>query len=258
MKYGAADLGYSPPMRRLDADLLLLLAAALWGTAFLFQKSATSHVGPLAFIAARCALAALALAPLAWREHRRSDTPSAPGLARDRMLGALLFFVGGWPSNRDRDRHRHQHGLPHRALRCHHADLRLGLERQDAKPDGVARRCVVGARHVAVGRWYARFVFAGRSTGSTLRPCSGRPTSSSPDGLASLRPLGFTAIQFAVVAAFAGLGAWGLETVTFEGLAAAAIDIAYVGLLSTALHLHAVDGGAAAHAAVRSRRHRQL
>ena len=37
------------------------------------------------------------------------------------------------------------------------------------------------------------------------------------------------------MAAFAGLGAWGLETVTFEGLAAAAIDIAYVGLLSTAL-----------------------
>ena len=52
-------------MSRLNADIALLLAAAVWGVAFLFQKSAMDHVGPLAFIAARAALAAVALAPLA-------------------------------------------------------------------------------------------------------------------------------------------------------------------------------------------------
>jgi drug/metabolite transporter (DMT)-like permease len=49
------------------------------------------------------------------------------------------------------------------------------------------------------------------------------------------RPLAFTAIQFAVVAALAGLLGAHLETVAPDGLRAAAIDIAYVGLLSSAL-----------------------
>ena len=50
-------------MHRLHADLVLIFAAAVWGLAFLFQKSAMSHIGPLTFIAARGAIAALALAP---------------------------------------------------------------------------------------------------------------------------------------------------------------------------------------------------
>jgi drug/metabolite transporter (DMT)-like permease len=49
------------------------------------------------------------------------------------------------------------------------------------------------------------------------------------------RPIGFTAVQFAVVAALAGLSSGLLETTTLDGLAGAAVDIAYVGLLSSAL-----------------------
>ena len=49
------------------------------------------------------------------------------------------------------------------------------------------------------------------------------------------RPIGFTAVQFAIVAALAGSGALLLETVTPTGLADAWLDIAYVGLLSSAL-----------------------
>ena len=47
-------------MRRIHADLLLLLAAAIWGFAFLFQKSAMGHIGPLLFIAARATVATVA------------------------------------------------------------------------------------------------------------------------------------------------------------------------------------------------------
>jgi drug/metabolite transporter (DMT)-like permease len=49
------------------------------------------------------------------------------------------------------------------------------------------------------------------------------------------RPIGFTAVQFAVVAALAGAGSAFIETTTVQGLAGAAVDIAYVGLLSSAL-----------------------
>ena len=49
------------------------------------------------------------------------------------------------------------------------------------------------------------------------------------------RPIGFTAVQFAIVAALAGSSALLLETVTPTGLADAWLEIAYVGLLSSAL-----------------------
>jgi drug/metabolite transporter (DMT)-like permease len=49
------------------------------------------------------------------------------------------------------------------------------------------------------------------------------------------RPVGFTALQFAVVAVLAALGSAAFETTTLRGLAGAAPDILYVGLLSSAL-----------------------
>jgi drug/metabolite transporter (DMT)-like permease len=49
------------------------------------------------------------------------------------------------------------------------------------------------------------------------------------------RPIGYTAIQFALVAMLGAMAAGLLETVTLTGLRAASVDIAYVGLLSSAL-----------------------
>jgi drug/metabolite transporter (DMT)-like permease len=49
------------------------------------------------------------------------------------------------------------------------------------------------------------------------------------------RPVAFTAVQFAVVGTLATAGAALLESTTPEGLRAAAVEIAYVGLLSSAL-----------------------
>jgi drug/metabolite transporter (DMT)-like permease len=59
---------------RFRADALLLLVALIWGTTFVAQKDANSHIGPLLFVAARFALAALFLAPLAVWEARRCRT----------------------------------------------------------------------------------------------------------------------------------------------------------------------------------------
>jgi drug/metabolite transporter (DMT)-like permease len=49
------------------------------------------------------------------------------------------------------------------------------------------------------------------------------------------RPIAFTAIQFAVVALVSGIGALLLETPSIDTLLAAAPEIAYVGVLSSAL-----------------------
>jgi hypothetical protein len=74
-------------MTRTKAAWLPLLAAALWGFAFLFQKSAMSHVGPLTFIGARGVVASLALAP------RHAD----PGCERAGASGAHVAVRNGAP-----------------------------------------------------------------------------------------------------------------------------------------------------------------
>src|SRR5262245_22120989 len=140
-------------MSRLNADILLFFTAGIWGVAFLFQKSATVHVGPLTFLALRGLIACLALAPLALREARRAAAPTrlefyTDLVSRRRRLLDRRLAAAGWLGNR----HRHQHGLSHGALRGHHAAHRLGLERQVAQPTGVAGRADVGARHLAAQR----------------------------------------------------------------------------------------------------------
>jgi drug/metabolite transporter (DMT)-like permease len=59
-------------MGRLRADLLLLLAAFFWGTAFLGQKTAGADLGPLTIVGLRFLMAGLLLAPLALVEARRA------------------------------------------------------------------------------------------------------------------------------------------------------------------------------------------
>lgn len=83
-------------MRRVHADLILIFAAVIWGVAFVFQKTAMDHVGPLTFIAARGAVAVLALVPLAVYEQRRSATTADPRVWRIALAGGVAFFAGAW------------------------------------------------------------------------------------------------------------------------------------------------------------------
>jgi drug/metabolite transporter (DMT)-like permease len=76
------------------ADLLLLLTAFIWGTAFIAQKNANASMPPLTFVGARFLLSAIALAPFAWREagrHRDAVSRADLGLA---LLVGLCLFVG--------------------------------------------------------------------------------------------------------------------------------------------------------------------
>jgi drug/metabolite transporter (DMT)-like permease len=72
------------------ADLLLLLAAAIWGFAFVAQRLGMHDVGPLTFNAARFAIGAVVLVPLA-RARRAAAAPWHDDLPRGLALGAILF-----------------------------------------------------------------------------------------------------------------------------------------------------------------------
>jgi len=76
-------------------SLLLLLTAAIWGSAFVAQKSGMGHVQPYTFNGVRMILAALALIPVIRLRDRRNglwDAPigSAPDQRRATFWGGLL------------------------------------------------------------------------------------------------------------------------------------------------------------------------
>jgi drug/metabolite transporter (DMT)-like permease len=86
-----SDAASAPWARRerLRADLLLLLVALVWGSAFVAQRLGMEQVGPFAFNATRFAVGALALIPiLGWQRLRAMPRSE---LRRGALLGLLLF-----------------------------------------------------------------------------------------------------------------------------------------------------------------------
>ncbi len=58
-------------LNRFSATLLLMFATMLWGFAFIAQKYAIGHMGPLTYNGARYILGGLCILPLALREYNR-------------------------------------------------------------------------------------------------------------------------------------------------------------------------------------------
>lgn len=82
-------------MTRMRADLLLLLTAIIWGTAFIAQKRANASIGPVIFVGARFLVSWIVVAPLTFHEYRSNDR--SPLKKRDIGLAGLiglLLFVG--------------------------------------------------------------------------------------------------------------------------------------------------------------------
>ena len=75
--------------QRLKADLILLLVASLWGSAFVAQRLAAAQVGVFLFNGLRFILAALLLLPMALRSKR----PRRQWMIRDRWLVGLLGLL---------------------------------------------------------------------------------------------------------------------------------------------------------------------
>jgi len=79
-------------MTRLQANLVLLLAGAIWGMGFVAQSTAMQHVGPLMFIGLRFLTATVAMLPFAIRESRRAPNPlTAHDWRAFAVIGVLLL-----------------------------------------------------------------------------------------------------------------------------------------------------------------------
>lgn len=223
-------------MRRLHADLLLVMIAVMWGLGFVFQKWAMNDVGPLTFVAARSVLAAVALAPFALIETRgRPASIGAPflqvvGLAGFAFfLGALLQQVGLITATVTNS------GFL-TALYVIFVPF-IGWLWYRAMPSAI----VWPAAAVSfVGTWLLGGGTIGAlSVGDTLVTLSavfwGAHVVVTAAAAAYDRPLLFTCLQFVVVAVIAGLGAAAFETISIAAVMRAAPNILYVGLISSAV-----------------------
>ena len=88
---GSSSVG---SMSRLSADVLLLVTGFLWGVTFVAQKDAVGTIPPLAYVAARFLVSAVALAPLALWERGRATTKLGPREWRIALVMALSLFLG--------------------------------------------------------------------------------------------------------------------------------------------------------------------
>lgn len=81
-------------MTRLQANLLLLLAGAMWGMGFVAQSTAMAAIGPFLFIGLRFLIATISMLPFALREAAMAKTPLGRGDWRAFGLVGLLLFGG--------------------------------------------------------------------------------------------------------------------------------------------------------------------
>ncbi|AYG59749.1 DMT family transporter [Rhizobium jaguaris] len=75
-------------MTRVQANLVLLLAAAIWGGGFVAQSTAMKAIGPFWFIGLRFAVATIVVLPFVWMENSKTKKP----LTRRNWLS---FFLTG-------------------------------------------------------------------------------------------------------------------------------------------------------------------
>lgn len=81
-------------MTRIQANLALLLAAAIWGGGFVAQSTAMNHVEANWFNALRFGLATLAVLPFAWMESRKATRKLTRGeIASFVIVGTFLFLA---------------------------------------------------------------------------------------------------------------------------------------------------------------------
>ncbi len=83
----------SSPMKRWQANLVLLLAGATWGMGFVAQATAMDSIGPFLFIALRFAVATIVVLPFALHESGKHKRSGASPLTMSEMLGFGLVGI---------------------------------------------------------------------------------------------------------------------------------------------------------------------
>ncbi len=222
-----------------QANLLLLLASAIWGLAFVAQRMGMQHVGPLAFNGVRFALGALVLLPWMIRGLPGQRWPVSATPVRQRLKGGLVaglvLFVGATLQ---------QYGVVFTT--AGKAGFITSLYVVFVPLLGL----IVGHR-VGRGVWLGVALSA---VGLYLLSATGLVGIALGDGLvligaifwavhvlvigrlaSQVPPLELAVTQFAVVAGLSLLGALVFVTTIWGDLRAAAVPILYAGVLSVAV-----------------------
>ena len=84
------------------ADLIMLLAAAIWGFAFVAQREGMETMGPFLFNAARFFIGSAVLLPLVWYLSKKNKTPTNKETSTKKLLiagtiaGLFLFLASSF------------------------------------------------------------------------------------------------------------------------------------------------------------------
>ena len=219
---------------KLRSDLLLLLAATIWGFAFVAQRLGMEHTGPFTFNATRFALGAIALVPVVIARARSGPLPAPwrQDLRRGLILGLVLF--GGATLQ--------QFGVVYTT--AGKAGFITGLY-----------VVLVPFLGLLVGQHTSRRTWGGAAlaaVGLYLLTITGKLTMARGDLLVLLgaffwsthvlligrwaphtEPVRLAALQFAVCSAVSAVAAFSFEDPTWSGVHGALWPILYAGLLST-------------------------
>ena len=226
-------------MPQIPANLLLVGCAAIWGFAFLFQKSAMAHVEPMLFVAARSFLAAVVLAPLAVIEHRRAGAMEwdARAFTHLALWAGVVFAAAAITQQRGIVTATVTNSAFLTALYVVVTPVLAWLlldQRQGPAIWLAVALSFVGAWLLGGGGMVTAF-----GAGEAMVLVSVLFWSAHVIVLGWAAPYGrpvlLTALQFAIAGVLALAGAAAFETIDLAGLGRAWIDVAFVGILSSAL-----------------------
>lgn len=221
-------------MSRLSANLLLLLAGAVWGMGFVAQSSAMSDLGPWSYTAGRFFLAALTLLPFAIWEGRRASRPLSGVEVRHFLLIGVTLFAAAVPQ---------QIGLLYTTVTNSGFLTGLyvvmtpifGLIFLRSVPHWVvwpaAALALFGIlltgggtlERIGIGDWLTILAAAG---------CAFQIMLIGRFAAASGRPLALSCIQFATVSAIAAVGMFALESPSLSQFQAVWLQTVYGGCIS--------------------------
>ncbi len=76
------------------ADLILLLTAAIWGLAFVFQRTGMDHIGPITFVFCRFVIAAVAIVPLWYLMEKPKSVLTVTAVDKKAVVLGVFMAVG--------------------------------------------------------------------------------------------------------------------------------------------------------------------
>ena len=78
----------------IKSDLVLLLAATIWGLAFVAQRVGMDHVGPFTFNGLRFLLGGLSLLPFVWTSRKKVYAGNDGDLIKSGLMSGGVLFAG--------------------------------------------------------------------------------------------------------------------------------------------------------------------